>query len=304
MRALLFDLPVIIVDLELTVKRELGMQFDIQTPSENFVGKQFLQKFDARPGMWKATVLGFSTDLSVSSLADVFTLKYSDKREMQMPKSELLAHLCKATDKMEADPRWILRSKLLQYRFCRFSCYMLDMHGVMAALSCTQQGNGLTIWAFQRSVNKALVSLGKLKDNPGPAEADFVADCAKNNGANVYKLCPLQDCDAGLTQLSFDTDDVSNTMVKYINSRFTAILNKPEIHAFSVFDHRKWPDPSHATLPTYLRQDRGEPRAPAHPVHPAPLLHYLTPPPFAPPRRFRYCTTGTCTSSRTSRRTR
>ena len=32
-----------------------------------------------------------------------------------------------------------------------------------------------------------------------------------------------------------------NALGEHLESRFTAVLNKPEVHAFAVFDHRKWP---------------------------------------------------------------
>ena len=50
-KALLQDLPAIVVDLEVTVKRELGMTFDMLTPSENFLQKKFDQRFDARQAL-------------------------------------------------------------------------------------------------------------------------------------------------------------------------------------------------------------------------------------------------------------
>ena len=69
---MLHNLPAIVVDLERTAKKELGMTIDQLTPSENLLNKKFNQKFDGR--MWKATVSTFTK--GATSAVDVFTLLY------------------------------------------------------------------------------------------------------------------------------------------------------------------------------------------------------------------------------------
>ena len=64
-KALTQDLPSIVVDLEVTVKSELGLNYTQLTPSNSFLGKSYMATFAARDGAtarqsrWKAMVKSF-----------------------------------------------------------------------------------------------------------------------------------------------------------------------------------------------------------------------------------------------------
>ena len=47
------------MDLELEAKSALGLTLNLLTPSNNFLRKTFLQKFDGYPKKFKATVQKF-----------------------------------------------------------------------------------------------------------------------------------------------------------------------------------------------------------------------------------------------------
>ena len=237
-KALLTDLAVIVADLEHTVKRDLGMLFDVLTASENFLKKKFSQVFEGKK--WTATVASFMK--GTTAAADKFILKYRDGKQLEMPKAELVSHLTNETDELLSDTRWMLRSKLLQFRFANFTAFMLDLYGAAAKLSCTLQGNSVTLFDVAKSVNQAAARLAALKSTPAANEAIFLGDCANDHGTDVYKVtCHLEDGDKGRSLVDADRKAMCDGLIEHFESRFSKVLDRPEIHAFAVFDHRKWP---------------------------------------------------------------
>ena len=237
-RALLQDLPAIVVDLEVTAKRELGINFSTLTPSESFLNKKFDQKFDGKK--WKATVLSF--EKKDNAAADVFTLGYRDGKRLTMPKAELVSHFTKETDQLLEDSRWVLRSKLLQFRFAHFTSFMLDFYAVAAKLSCSLQGNMVNVFDMVKSVNKASAALATLKGKAAENEVAFLAECSKDLDADVYKsACHLEEGEQGRELVKVDRLLMCDALSGHLETRFTKVLDTPEINAFAVFDHRKWP---------------------------------------------------------------
>ena len=55
-KAVVVDLPAIVVDLELTAKAECGFSLTSLSPSEVFVNKTFKQSFEGHSHPFKATV--------------------------------------------------------------------------------------------------------------------------------------------------------------------------------------------------------------------------------------------------------
>ena len=263
---MLVDLAAVTVDLDVSLKRDTGVSFDMLTPSEHFIGKKFNQNFDGR--RWVAFVKSFTTDKTASGLQDTFTLHYNNGEKMEMQKAELVSHMSRATDKMRADPRFAMRADLLDYRFVRFSCFMLDLYAVLAELSCQLQSNSINIFTMQRSINKCITRILDLVNAPGIYECEFIAECARNGNANVYKLCHLTNCEVGLLHSSTDAHDACKFMATHLEARFTEVLNKPEIHAFAAFDHRKWPcvNPEEGLE----KFGKAEARRPCTPIHAPP----------------------------------
>ena len=200
------------------MKRELGMTFDMLTPSENFLQKKFDQKFDGK--RWKATVSSFQK--GDNSASDMFTLKYRNGTTMPMPKAELVSHLTSETDKLLEDSRWVLRSKLLQFRFSYFTAFMLDLYAAAAKLSCQLQSNSLTIFDVSKSVSKTIASLAALKTTPSVNEAAFLADCKKDMDADIYKTtCHLEDGERGRELVVTDTRQSCSVQCTWRASRVT-----------------------------------------------------------------------------------
>jgi hypothetical protein len=113
--AFLVDLPSVVTDLEVTVKSELGFEFNLLTPSENFKGKSFWQAFEGvngRTTRWKAKVVSFEE--GASSAMDKFTLRYSNGEELVMGKGELVSKL---TDEesiaLKQVSYWVFRTRSL-----------------------------------------------------------------------------------------------------------------------------------------------------------------------------------------------
>ena len=100
---------------------------------------------------------------------DVFTLVYSDRKTMTMSKAELIEKLTSDEDnkRLETDPRWKLRTKVVCWRFVAFSHFMEDVHEQLAILSKSFQSNSLIVYDISRNVNKTLKALQKLGEKVG-----------------------------------------------------------------------------------------------------------------------------------------
>lgn len=61
---------------------------------------------------WKAKVDSDKEPRAGNTANDRFVIVYSNREEMEMPKSELLTHLTETNSKLQDDSRWQLREKL------------------------------------------------------------------------------------------------------------------------------------------------------------------------------------------------
>ena len=251
------------------------MLWDALTPSENFIGARFSQKFESNK-TWKATVMSFAAGMpphhlrffsvvtalpnrrssGTNTTLDVFTLKYTNRETMLMAKGELITHLTNANDpRLLQDDRWQLRGSLLDFRFVNFSVFMLDMYAVMAKLSCSQQSNSTTLFDTIGNVSKTLASLATLKDTPAKHESEFNAACALDMGADIYRSQKLADGRQGRLLVALDRTDVLEGLSSHLQSRFVKVLDNPAIHAYAIFDHRKWPEMGSPNTGTRLLLD-------------------------------------------------
>ena len=132
--------------------------------------------------------------------------------------------------------------KLLQFRFANFTAFMLDLYAAAARLSCAMQSNSLTIFDVAKHVSNTMARLSTLKGTASENEAAFLADCAKDMAADVFKAtCHLEEGEEGRMAVAKDRVAACDALSQHLQSRFTSVLDKPELHAFAVFDHRKWP---------------------------------------------------------------
>ena len=244
-KALLFDLPTIVADLEYRVKTQLGFEYTLLTASNSFLRKQFWHQFENENGRntrWKATVIKYEASPDSIAAKDSFTIGYSNKQTMVMGKAELVAKLTNSSDStLEADTRWQLRSKLTDYRFVAFSSFMLDVHEGLSILSRAYQSNSLTVFDIPRHLNKTLRELEKLKSTQGVHEKAFSTACAENDKAYCLRSCQLFDVEAGRKSFSEDRAAIIDALSEQLTHRFLKVLDDPILQAMSVFDHRKWP---------------------------------------------------------------
>ena len=64
---------------------------------------------------------------------NTFTVGFSDRTTMTLPKSELVSKLTDlSNNKLTSDARWQLRDKLTDWNFNAFSAFMLDVHAQLA----------------------------------------------------------------------------------------------------------------------------------------------------------------------------
>ena len=206
LKALIVDLPVVVVDLERTAKAQLGLSLSQLTPSVNFIGKTFWQKFEnagGRATRWKATVKATVLSDRGVAAADMFTLAYNNKTTMQVSKAELVGYLTDEESTGLADhPQWKLRSQLTDWLFVAFTAFMLDVHHQLAILSKSYQSNSLVVFDVSRNLNRTLRDLRKLKTTPGEEEAKFLAAVKENGNADcIGAACQLYGGEAGRRKL-------------------------------------------------------------------------------------------------------
>ena len=166
-KALVTDVEVITADLETSAKTEHGITLSLLSASDSFLGKTWRQTFAAegaggRATRWKAVVDKVVTPRAAIAANDRFVILYSNKTTLEMSKSELVAQLSGTNDKLEADPRWLLREKLISKRYVAFSCFMLDAYGQLAIFSKACQGNSLIISDLVKGVARCCRGLEKL----------------------------------------------------------------------------------------------------------------------------------------------
>ena len=250
--ALLVDLPVIVADLERTVKSELGMQFSLLTPSENFIGKTFSQKFEGFARPFKATVKRMERGAN-GAASDTFFLAYAAKRaadrtEMTMSKAELVTHLTDESDpRLANDARWALRSKLTSWRFVAFSYFMLDVHEQLSFLSKAFQGNRLVLVDIPRLVNKSLRALEKLGKSRGKYLLGFYEQVSVDDSADILghqggtRTCHLEDGEQGRIDLKSDIQQVITALNDHISTRYAKVLDNELIQATGAFQARALP---------------------------------------------------------------
>ena len=247
-KAMSTDVPAVVVDLEVTVKRELNMNYTQLTASNLFLKKTFTQEFapttaGARPSRWKATVKDFTASDDGIAANDMFAVGYKDGTKIEMSKTELVSKLTDLNnEKLTGDSRWKLREKLTEWRFNAFTAFMLDVHAQLAILSKSFQSNGLTPFDIAKNLNKTLRELEKIKAAPRTAEKAFLEQMAKNSDANCLEgSCQLYGRDEGEPEYKKDRDNITDGLTEHLTNRFKKVLSDPVLMATAVFDHRKWP---------------------------------------------------------------
>ena len=241
---MLADLPSIATCLEVTVKAEIGMEFTLLTPSNNFLGKSFSQVFEMETGRkktFKARVMSFNEG-TVSAM-DEFTLLYSDRRSLTMSKGELVSKMTnEENEALVNDSRWILRSKVMVYVFVAFTSFMSDVHEQLTILSKSFQSNSLCVFDISKNVNRTLRALNKLKESPGKVETAFNTEVGKVEGADMYKdTLQLRDGDDGRQLMKRYRIEIVESLEKNLTHRFQKVLDHPVLNAMAMFNHAKWP---------------------------------------------------------------
>lgn len=245
--ALTTSLPTIVVDLELRAKTAVGITVNLLTPSNNLLRKTFMQKFDGYPKKFKAFVNRFEASPDGVSASDRFILRYKDGSELSICKAELIDKLTTDTEneRLSGDSRWVLRSKIVSWRWVAFSFFMQDVHDNLAILSKSFQSNKLVINGIAKNVNKTLKELKKLKDTPGPKEATFWKEVKKDEGADMLNgKCQLEDGTEGRILFKEDRKQVLLALENHLVQRYSAILDDPVLDALNTFNHRVWPQAS------------------------------------------------------------
>jgi hypothetical protein len=243
-KALMTDLPSIAVDLEVTVKAALGMNFSLLTPSNNFIGKTFRQQFDGNPrSKFNATVDSFIPSPDGISANDRFILIYRNKTTLQVSKAELVQQLTTEDDhdRLEGDARWQLRLKVVDWHFVAFSAFMLDVHDQLATLSKSFQSNSLLVFDISKNVNKTLRALQKLQDTPSENEKLFWTEVKKDESADVMRTCHLIDGEEGRAAFKVDRKQVIDALDRHLIERYQKVLDNNVLKSMSAFDHRYWP---------------------------------------------------------------
>jgi len=203
------------------------MGFTSKTPSENFIGHAFTQKFDGNQTKWKVRVLSFTKGENVT--LDAFTLYYPKSKEtMVMQKAELVEFLVDHSDpRLLADERWILRVSLMDFRFINFSCMMLDVYDVMAKLSCSQQSNSVTLFDMIENIGRATNRLSVLEKAAGKNEQEFVDACELSSRADIYRGVTVAAGQAGRVKARSDRQVVLVAIKEHLVSRFTEVVPPP-----------------------------------------------------------------------------
>lgn len=244
-RAIQLDLPVIVVDLEITVKTELGITFTTLTASDQFVSKQFWQLFTDdttdKTTRWKATVIRVIPSSSGVGAQDKLLIKYRSGENLEMPKSEVVPFMGEEDSRLDDHIVWQLRKSLTAFRFVNFNSFMLDVHNQLAILSKTFQAKSLIISDISKGVNKSLRALRALKEAPGEHEAAFYKVIEDSPGTDQLTTCPLYDGEVGRPLFKDDRAFLLDELADDIGKRFAKVLENPVLQAFGVFDHRLWP---------------------------------------------------------------
>ena len=246
LKSLMTDLPAVVVDLERTVKNDLGLEYTQLTPSSAFVKKTFTHVFahesTGRRTPYRALVKCVVPNPNGVTANDRFIIVYRNNSTLEMSKAELIAKLTNLEDeRLKEDPRWQLRDKLTDWRFCAFTAVMLDVHEQLAILSKSYQSNSLVVFDISRNLNKTLRSLKKIKDIKGPEETSFLAACAEDDDAQCLRTCQLYQVEAGTSAFKADREALIDSLSNHLIERFQKVLDDPVLKAMAAFDHRMWP---------------------------------------------------------------
>ena len=236
-------MPTVQAELELTAKAAIGVEFTLLTPSNNFIGKFFMQKWEGYRNKFKATVKDVIPSSDGISATDSFRLHHNDRTTSVMPKPELVAALTSDAEeeRLVSNPSWVLRSKLIGFRFVAFSSFMLDVHDQLGILSKSFQSNSLLIFDVPANINKTLRALKKLKETPGPNERQFWVEVRKIDGADMFHSAQLTDGVDGRTHFKSDRLQVLQSLDDHLIKRYQKVLDNNVLQSMSVFDQRFWP---------------------------------------------------------------
>lgn len=245
-KAVSVDLPSIAADLEETAKSQLGVDYSLMTPSNNFINKTFNQKFEGYRNAFKARVKSFEASADGISTNDNFKLIYSDRTTMGMSKAELVAALTSDDDldRLEGNSCWKLRSKVISWRFVSFTYFMLDVHEQLTILSKSFQSNSLVVFDIGKNVNKTLRALQKLLETPGKNEKEFLIEVKKDEGADILRTCQLKDGEEGRAMFKIDRKQVLESLNDHLIERYHKVLDNDVLKSLSAFDHRYYPSKS------------------------------------------------------------
>ena len=159
---------------------------------------------------------------------------------MTASKAELVAKLTDPeTSGLVEDSRWLLRQKVILYRFAAFTAFMLDVHEQLSILSRSYQSNALVVFDISRHLNRSLKALEKIKTKPGEHERAFLTAVAEND-ANCLRMCKLEIYDAegtdGRKAFQEDRITICDALCKQLTERFQKVLDNPILQAMAVFD--------------------------------------------------------------------
>ena len=244
-KALLQDLPSVVADLEYRAKTALGLHYTQLTPSSSFLRKTFFDTFENDQGKrsrWKCTVKSFTPSTDGIAANDTFTIGFSNKTVMPMSKAELVAKLTDAEKSgLAEDSRWLLRQKVVLFRFAAFTAFMLDVHEQLSILSRSYQSNTLVVFDISRNLNISLSKLTKLKTKPGEHESTFLEAVAENHNAHCLRTCQLELEEGCKEAFKEDRIAICDGLCEQLKERFQKVLDNPLLKAMAVFDHKKWP---------------------------------------------------------------
>jgi hypothetical protein len=242
--ALMIDLTAVIVDLEMTAKRDCGAAYGTMTPAGTFMGKSAMFVFEdlGQGRRYKGTITAVFE--GATALRDTFTVYFQfDKKYVVYSREEIvLAFTDESRNGLSEHPAFVLMTELQQFRFVSFTYFMLDVHDTLSRMSKSFQARSGIISDIIDNLGFALADFDALKTICGPQERGFLAAVKEeDNSFGGTVLQNRQEAEAQNGPLQDDRRVLLESLSADSTRRFKEVLSDPTIKQLAIFDQRQWP---------------------------------------------------------------
>ena len=227
-----------------TTKAEKQNCLTLSSPLENFVGRQYIRKYEGYDRPYTVEITGVEPPLDDTEnefdrprLVAKVTPAVRNYSQEPLYKSEVVDQLDTIVQKkLDANASYQLYNGTTSARFMQSGMLLLDAREPVARLSELTQRDGLNLAAFDRKLESVQEDIDALINKPGINEAKFIEEY--NTDAEVFK--GIQVLNQGREEYSKDRDQYLKALAKQLKDPELDMQDPVSLSRKKLFDYAKW----------------------------------------------------------------